>query len=189
MKVLVIPEDPTNDQHILKPVVQRVFKDLGRPKTRVEVLQDPCIRGVEQALSWQAIDEILARYFAADLFLLIVDRDGQEGRHVAIDARVQQARDAGKALIGCLAVEEVEVWALALHASELPDRWSQVRKECDPKERYFQPLARAKGWLESKGRGRAEAMKALAGNWRALQQRCPEVQHLREHIGAWLAAG
>ena len=186
MKVPVIPEDPTHDQHILKPVVQRIFRDLGRPKTRVEVLQDPCIRGLEQALSRQTIDEILARYFAADLFLLIVDRDGQEGRQVAVDERVRQAADRGRALIGCLAIEEVEVWALALHRSEFTD-WSEVRREHNPKEVYFQPLAKAKGWLESKGRGRAEAMKALAGNWRALKQRCPEVQQLQDDVAAWLA--
>ena len=29
MKILVIPEDPMLDQYILKPVVERLFADLG----------------------------------------------------------------------------------------------------------------------------------------------------------------
>jgi len=30
MKVMIIPEDPTLDQYILKPVIEAVFKDLNR---------------------------------------------------------------------------------------------------------------------------------------------------------------
>lgn len=30
MRVLVVCEDPTNDQHIVKPVVERIFEDIGR---------------------------------------------------------------------------------------------------------------------------------------------------------------
>ena len=186
MKVTVISENHTLDQHILKPVVQRLFRDLNR-RARVDVLPDPGLGGVSQALDKRILGRILDENPMVDLFLLIVDRDCVASRQGRLDARVQQAGDAGKAVIGCLAIEEVEVWALALHASELPDRWSQVRKECDPKERYFQPLAKAKSWLESKGRGRAEAMKALAGNWRALKQRCSEVQQLQDEIAVWLA--
>ncbi len=39
MKVLVIAEDPTYDQYILKPIGERIFRDLDRP-VRVEVLRD-----------------------------------------------------------------------------------------------------------------------------------------------------
>ncbi|MFO1523674.1 MAG: hypothetical protein U1G05_16920 [Kiritimatiellia bacterium] len=34
-KVLVIPEDPTNNGYILKPLVQAILDDAGRPQARV----------------------------------------------------------------------------------------------------------------------------------------------------------
>jgi hypothetical protein len=49
VKVLVVPEDPSLDQYILKPVVERIFSDLGR-SPRVAVLSNPRLRGVSQAL-------------------------------------------------------------------------------------------------------------------------------------------
>lgn len=148
MKVLVIPEDPTLDQHILKPVVEQIFRDLQRP-ARVFVLQDPHLQGVSQALDRQIVARILDMWPMIDLFLLIVDRDCVESRQAQLDARAAQAKEAGKSMLGCLAVEEVEVWALALHRSELPSQWSEVRRECHPKERYFDPLVRQKKWQES----------------------------------------
>jgi len=48
-------------------------------------------------------------------------------------------------------------------------------------------LAKSKGWLESLGKGRAVAMKAMAGNWSSLKGRCPELNELQEAIRAWLA--
>lgn len=186
MRVLVIPEDPTHDEQILKPVVERVFRELGRPRAHVQVLKDPCMRGVQQALASETVDEILGTYRMADLFLLIVDRDCEVGRHGAVASRESQAAQRDKTLIGCLAVEEVEVWALALHADELSQRWSDVRKECHPKERFFDPLVESKGWGLSKGKGRSAAMAALAGQWKALKQRCPEVRRLEEAVAAWL---
>ena len=47
MRVLIIPEDPTLDQHVVKPVVQRIFSDLGRT-ARVDVLTDPHRQGMQQ---------------------------------------------------------------------------------------------------------------------------------------------
>lgn len=188
MKVLVIPEDPTLDQHVLKPVVERLFKDFG-PGARITILQDPHLEGLSQALDPTTIGLILERYPMADLFLLIVDRDCDQQRHQRAEARELQARDSGRTLFGCLAIEEVETWALALHASELADRWKEVRAECHPKEVYFEPLAREKGWLrEGAGRGRSAAMRALPGNWKALRSRCPELQGLQDRIQQWLGS-
>ena len=186
MKVLVIPEDPTLDQHILKPVVQRIFRDLNR-KANVYVLQDPRLGSVSEALDKGKIGEILERHQMMDLFLLIVDRDGVRERQSRVDTRIAQAEEAGKAMLGCMAVEEVEVWALALHRSEVGGSWDDVRSEVHPKETYFDPLIKRKNWLESLGRGRAAAMRTLAGNWRALKSRCPELQRLEDEIAEWLA--
>ncbi len=44
MKILVVPEDPTHDQYILKPIVERIFKDLDTG-ARIEVLKDPHLGG------------------------------------------------------------------------------------------------------------------------------------------------
>jgi hypothetical protein len=49
VKILVIPEDPMLDQYILKPVVERLFADLGLA-VRINVLWNPRLRGVNQAL-------------------------------------------------------------------------------------------------------------------------------------------
>ncbi len=95
MKVLVIPEDPMLDQHILKPIVERIFKNLKR-KARIEVLQDPRLRGVSQALDKAVIGRILQQRRMMDLFLLIVDRDGKPGRQNRVDDLIAQAEEAGK---------------------------------------------------------------------------------------------
>ena len=183
MKVLVIPEDPTHDQHILKPVVKRIFKDLNTP-ARIEVLQDPHLGSVSQALDKDIIASILDQWRMFDLFLLMVDRDCESGRDTQLKARLDEAEARVKVMLGCLAVEEIEVWALALHRDELDARWSEVRKECHPKEAYFEPLVRRKSWQESLGKGRAEAMKALPGpNWKSLKSLCPELERLQGEIG------
>ena len=186
MKVLVIPEDPTLDQHILKPIVERIFKDLNR-KANVYVLQGPRLEGISQALDKDVIGSILQQRRMMDLFLLIVDRDGKPERQSRLDARIAQAEEAGKTMRGCMAIEEVEVWALALHRSEVADSWSDVRNEVHPKETYFDPFVKRKKWLEGLGRGRVRAMRELAGNWKTLKSRCPELQRLEDEIAQWLA--
>lgn len=185
MKVLVIPEDPTHDQHILKPIVQRIFKDLNT-SARIEVLQDPHLGSVSQALDKDILASILDQRRMFDLFLLMVDRDCEDGRQTQLKARLDEAKARGKVMLGCLAIEEVEVWALALHRDELDARWSEVLKECHPKEAYFDPLVREKSWQEGLGKGRVAAMKALPGNWRSLKSCCSELERLQGEIGEWL---
>lgn len=69
MKVLVIPEDPMLDQYILKPVVERLFTDLGLA-VRISVLWNPRLRGVNQALDSSVVRDIVDTYSMIDLFLL-----------------------------------------------------------------------------------------------------------------------
>ncbi|NQT36132.1 MAG: hypothetical protein HQ581_01505 [Planctomycetes bacterium] len=186
-RVMVICEDHRLDQYIIKPVVEHLFRDLDR-RARIDVLSDPPIGGVSQALDKQTVGQILDENPMIDLFLLIVDRDGVESRENKLQARLQQASDSGKRMAGCLAIEEVEVWALALHREELTDDWRQVRAEPNPKETYFDPLVQRMGWQESLGKGRVAAMEALPGNWKSLVGRCPELQELQQDIAAWLKA-
>jgi hypothetical protein len=185
MKVLVIPENPTLDQYILKPVVECLLRELGRGTARVEILQEPHLNGVEQALDAHVLAGIHGGYPMIDLFLLIIDRDGVESRQSRVDARVAEANGRGKSMVGCLAIEEIEVWALAPHADGINAAWKSIRSERSPKEVYFEPFIEKNNWLESVGKGRKVVMKALAGNWRSLKTRCPELQKLQDDVAAW----
>lgn len=187
MKVAVITEDPTHDQYIIKPVVNRILNDLKKPKAKVEILSNSGPRGVDQALDVENIVRIIDRRPMFDLFLIVVDSDCEKGRQVALENCVMKAVEAsGKAVIGCLAVEAIEIWALALHRDELPDPWSTVREDCHPKTDYYEPLAKRNGWLTGPGQGRVAAMKAISRQWRSLVGMCPELEKLRNNIKSWL---
>jgi hypothetical protein len=125
VKVLVVPEDPMLDQYILNPVVERLFADLGL-SARVDVLWKPRLRSVNQALDPSMVRHVIGTFSMIDLFLLTVDRDADE--HRAKRARTLETEHPGR-LFACLAVEEVEVWMLALHRDRLPSRWAEIRGE------------------------------------------------------------
>ncbi len=79
LKVLVIPEDFRKDQYILGPLVRQLFKEVGKQRARVRICLEPLMGGVDQALDWQQIDEVIDMYPIVDVFLLLVDRDGEPG--------------------------------------------------------------------------------------------------------------
>ena len=136
MRVMVIPEDPTLDQFILKPVVETLFRDLNRV-ARVQVLANPRLSSVVQALDPARLNVIIGSYPQADLFFRLIDRDCEQNRINRVHSRESEVMSKGKTLIGCLAIEEVEIWALAIYQGELPARWQEMRQECNPKEAYF----------------------------------------------------
>lgn len=184
MKVLIIPEDQVLDQYILKPVVEHIFADLGRV-ARIDVLPEPRIRGIAQALSGDLVADIVADNPMEDLFLLIVDRDCDRYDNTA-KARSREQEHPAK-LIACLAVQEVEVWMLALYRDEVGTPWQEVRADCDPKERYADPFLADKGWNEDRvGKGRKRAMRATGPGWKGLLSVCPEIVELKTRIQAWL---
>lgn len=185
MKVLVIPEDPTLDQYILKPITEALFRDLGR-RARVEVLQDPHLCGVDEALSSEVLQAIVAENPMVDLFLVLVDRDCN--RMGNAERAAEREAEHPRRLVTCLAEEEVEVWMLALHREALGGRWPEVRSDCDPKERYSDPFLREKGWLNEVGRGRKRAMRELPTRWTSLLSLCPELARLRERLRTLLAS-
>lgn len=184
MKVLVIPEDQELDRYILKPVIEALFADLGR-RARVDVLPEPRLRGVSDALDSDTLAKIVADNPMIDLFLLVIDRDCDRENNVARTA-ARQREHAGR-MIACLAIQELEVWMLALYKDRLDDPFSTVREECDPKERWAERLLADLG-TDGPGRGRRRAMRALAGRWRSLRDTCPELRDLQDQIGTWLAA-
>lgn len=189
MRIMVIPEDPTLDRYILQPIVEHIFNDLGR-KAQVEVLRDPHLRGIDEALDSEVVAGIIRdREAMFDLFLLLVDRDCNDGRKPGrnnVEMARQRETENGGQLLACLAVEEVEVWMLALHRDELEARWPDVRQDCHPKEQYADTLLKKKGWLATLGRGRKKAMEGLGSKWQGVLQVCPEIADLKQRIALWL---
>jgi hypothetical protein len=183
MKVLVIPEDQELDRYIVRPVIEALFAEL-EIRARVDVLPEPRLRGASQALDPAIIGKIIDENPMIDLFRLVVDRDcDRDGNEMKATARVRE--NPGK-LIACVALQELEVWLLALYKDELGVLFSKVRADCDPKEQWAEPLLANLG-TDSPGKGRKSAMKKLAGNYRSLRDTCTEIRDLENAVRAWRA--
>ena len=114
----------------------------------------------------------------------MVDRDGVES--CAALAATREAEHPDR-LFACLAIEEVEVWMLALHRERLGVPWAEVRADRDPKERFAQPLLRELAPRMALGGGRVRAMEPLGQKeWRTLLQLCPELGELQRRLAEWL---
>ena len=84
MKVLLIPEDFRNDQYILKPIFERLFRSFGKSSLRVEVCRDPLLGGVREALDSDRLREIVEQFKGkADIFVCVwtatAEREGVRG--------------------------------------------------------------------------------------------------------------
>ena len=181
MKVLVIPEDPTLDQYILKPIVERLFADLGKTP-RVQILSNPRLRGIAQALDPARIANVVRKYPMVDLFLVMVDRDGDPKRpNIATTLEGTQPH-----LFVCLAIEEIEVWMLAAHRDTLSTPWSEIRKEHHPKERFAHPFLAERAPKLDLGQGRSWAMRELGGKWKGVLSACEELEGLKQRIHEWI---
>jgi hypothetical protein len=162
----------------------KLFADLGKTP-RVTVLPKPRLRGVAEALNPSILADIVATYPMNDLFLVLVDRDGDPSRASVASAREREHPDK---LFVCLAVEEVEVWMLAIHAASLGTPWREVRAEIHPKERWAEPFLRERAPRLDPGAGRGWAMRNLGGQWAGVLRRCEELGELKRKVQAWLAA-
>lgn len=184
MKILIIPEDPTHDGFILKPVVEQIFADLGK-EPWVETLSSPRLRGVAQAMDSSVLARIVASRPMIDLFLVLVDRDGDVHRSGL--AQQREAEHKGRLFV-CLAIEEIEVWMLAVHRRDLEKvSWSEVRSEIHPKERFAWPFLETYAPRLDIGAGQAEAMRELGKHWKGVLRCCPELKELQQRIRNWLA--
>ena len=174
MNVLVIPEDPRNDQYVLKPLFERLLQSAGKPRARVRVCQER-LGGVDEALKLDRLRDIVEQYDGmTDAFVLCVDRDGDEGRRARLDAIEAELGKDGRAFLAGEAWEEVETWVLA--GLDLPQdwRWQEVRAEAQVKERYFEPLARERGVAGGPGGGRKALGEKAARRISAIRGKCPE---------------
>ena len=174
MNVLVIPEDPTYDQHLLKPLLIGLFKNI-RKSARVRVCQDPVLGGRGEALKTERIREIVERYSGmADILILCVDRDGPPGPRTRLDAMEAELQGDKTHFLAQEAWEEIETWALA--GLKLPPRWSwgDVRREVHVKEVYFDKLVAQWELQDSPGKGRKRLGKEAARRIQAIRQKCPD---------------
>lgn len=185
--VLVIPEDFRKDQHVLKPVVEKMLAEVGR-HANVVVCKDPLLGGIVQALRWERLADVIDRYGMVHLFLLVVDRDGDANRRASLDGLEAKARGklpAGRHFLAESAWQEVEVWLLAGHDLPKDWTWRDVRADANPKEAYFLPFARSRGVENQPNEGRKALALEAARRYDRIRKLCPEdVQALEERIAA-----
>jgi hypothetical protein len=75
--VLVIPEDPTYNGHILKPLCERLLEAAGKPRANIKILTDPKVSGDADAKA-KILSEIPEAWDHMDLLLFIRDADGKD---------------------------------------------------------------------------------------------------------------
>ena len=183
MKVLAIPEDFRKDQYLLKPILVRLFRTLGKSNARITVCQDPLLGGVGEALKSERLREVVERYPMVDVMILCVDRDGQTGRRQRLDRIEEELSGQNTAFLAQCAWEELETWVLAGLNLPVDWQWADVRKEVNVKEVYFDDLARQRGVADGPGGGRKHLGEEAAGRVAVIRQKCPEdFDHLARRI-------
>jgi len=190
VNILIVPEDFRKDQYMLQPIVKAMMQALGKSKAKVRVCQDPLLGGVDQALKWERIEEIIDRYRMVDLFLLCVDRDGKSGRKESLEKIQQFSADVlpqGKRLLAENAWQEIEVWVLAGHNLPREWNWQDIRQEINPKETYFLPFAQGRNVLNTPGEGRKILAEEAAKQYNRIRQLCPEdIINLEQRVESWI---
>jgi len=184
-RVLVIPEDPTYNGYILRPLVSRLLRECGKANARVQVLTDPKVQGFEHACA--SMPEICDRYAHYDVLLFLPDADGRdrEGLFAQLEAV------AGPRLFCCAAEQEVEAWLLAGHTEKLREKfgrsWPEVHADVSVKENVFSRFLKEYGDSNQPGGGREGLMQQTLGNFRGLLDRCRELADLQERLRKALA--
>ena len=183
--VLVIPEDPVLNGHILKPLASAVIADAGRPAAKVVVLSNPRVRGYDHAV--QVIRrELPGRHRFKDLWLFFPDAD--KATDDAMRALEKHVAEQGIPLLCCAAQPEVEIYACAAFRNDIPGSWEEARDHPRMKEEIFEPLLDKHGDPRRPGEGRDLMINRSLEKLPRLFQLCPELQHLRNRIAAHLQA-
>ena len=178
-EVLVIPENPKKDRFILKPLVERMLLECGKPNSRVVVPERPHMNGYEDAL--KRLPEVVDEFTHVDLILFLVDADGKDR-----SATFQRLEAQNANLLCCAARQEIEVWLLAGHRDKLQLTWQQVRDEVHVKDTVFQPFVAVHGDVGRYTGGRDLLMAETLRNYQGLKQLCPELDELENKIKSWL---
>ena len=183
LSVLVIPEDPTFNGHILKPLVQALLADAGRPSARVKRLENPRVRGYDDAL--RAIRRsLLERYGWFGLWLFFPDAD--RGSIAAMAKLESDLQANGVPLLCCPAEPEVEIYACAAFRRDMSETWNEARKNPRMKEEVFLPLLDMHGDPRRVGGGRDLMIRKSLENLQLLYRLCPELRVLRDRIAVLL---
>ena len=181
--VLVIPEDPLQNGHILKPLVQAIMRGVGRPAAKVKLLTKPRLRGYDQAVRIIR-NELPETYGFMDLWLFFPDAD-----RATSDAMQRLEEDVGArgiTLPCCAAQPELEVYACTAFRDEIRERWEDVRHHPRMKEEIFEPLLATHGDPRRAGGGRDRMTEASLENLPLLFQLCSELRTLRDRIKDYL---
>jgi hypothetical protein len=190
VNVLIVPEDFRKDQFVLKPIIERMFAEIGKPHAKVLMCFDPLLGGIDQATDWERIQDVLEMYPMVDIFLLLVDRDGVATRRKALDrleARAGALLANDRLFLAENAWQEIEVWALAGQALPREWRWADIRKEKHPKETYFIPFASKRGLNDEPGQGRTTLGREAAAQYRRVLSRCKEdLEALQTRLSEWV---
>ena len=193
--VIVIPED-CSDMDMLKPIVSAMIANLGSPKAKIQVYKPSVFKGISQVLQLKNINKIVDRYETeADLILLCVDRDADphtEAKLANLEEKINKKLENNqnlKIFLAENAYQEIEVWLLAGLKEFLDSKnivWQEIRDERDPKDKYFIPFSKEKGYFDYPNDGRQELAKEAARNYQRICKMCPEVARLEKKIKDWL---
>jgi len=178
MRVLVIAEDPRNDQYMLKPLIKAAMAFSGKPSAKVQVCQDGSQRGDSTVINKDAIRDLIDLYPMNDVYILCVDCDCRDGRPLALKNLEQVINSdlVGKRFVAVCGMQELEVWVLA-GMTDLPDIWSDVTASCHPKENFFDPHASRRKVEDTPGRGRKILGEEAATRYtNRVRNLCPEIQ-------------
>ncbi|MBM4081427.1 MAG: hypothetical protein FJ272_06150 [Planctomycetes bacterium] len=157
-RVLVIPEDPTYNGYILKPLAERMLAETGKPQARVALLTNPKLGGIEEAKA-AVRGKLVEAYGHFDLWLFLPDADRASG----LDELEKAVAARGVRLFCCAARPEVEAWLLAGHRDKLGLAWSEVVRHPRLKEGVFEPFLAAHGDPRRAGRADEGDARQLPG--------------------------
>ena len=183
-RVLVIPEDPKQNGHILKPLVRALMRDSRRPAAKVRLLTKPRVRGYAQAVK-VIRDELPELYGFFDLWLFFPDADRASAE--AMRRLEADVAERGISLFCCPAQPEVEIYACAAFREDLEDldgTWKDARGHERFKEEIFRPLLGKHGDPKRASGGRDLMIEASLRKLPRLFKLCPELKQLRDRIAA-----
>ena len=183
LSVLVIPEDPLQNGHILKPLVRALMRDVGRRSAKVNVLTQPRVRGYDQAVR-TIRNSLYANYGFMDLWLFFPDAD--RATRDAMRALETHVAAEGVMLMCCAARPEVEIYACAAYRGHIREAWGQIRQHPRMKEEIFNPLLTEQGNPRRPGGGRDLMVAQSLRNLPLLFQLCSELRCLRDRIAEHL---
>jgi hypothetical protein len=155
VNVLIVPEDFRKDQFVLKPIIERMFAEIGKPHAKVLMCFDPLLGGIDQATDWERIQDILEMYPMVDIFLLLVDRDGVATRRKALDrleAKAGALLPNDRLFLAENAWQEIEVGPLPVRRCPRNGSGPISARRSIPRKPTSFPSRRSAAWVTNRAR-------------------------------------